>query len=105
MMEAIVSIALISSVMVIVFPFFGQLLENDHQLEIMKGLQLQQEIESEEQIEALTTGTEEFFGEGITLRITTERHKEYPSLYHITKEWVNAKNKVIYSLTEYQYQP
>lgn len=104
-MEAIVSMAIVSAIMVIVFPFFGQVLQSDHQLEIQKGLQMINEMEASDNYEQFATGIQEFSGDGIRVRIITEQHKENPLLYHITTEFVNSKNKVVYSLTEFKYKP
>jgi hypothetical protein len=103
--EAVVSVAIISSVMVIIFPFFGQVLTSNHRMEIIRGLHLLNEIRQTENYDPILNPQPEFAGEGISVRQTTVQDKEIVELYHITTEFVNPNKKVVYSFTEFKYKP
>lgn len=103
--EAVVSVAIISSLMVIIFPFFGQVLTSNHRMELMRGLHLLNEIRYNESVNPTQHPSDEFLGEGISIRQTMVQDKEIVELYHITTEFINTNKKVVYSFTELKYQP
>jgi hypothetical protein len=103
--EAIVSVAIISSMMLIIFPFFGQVLSSNHRMEVIRGLHLLNEEKQKEGYNPITSPNEQFQGDGISIRKTTKQVCEIPELFQITTEFVNQKNKVIYSFSELKYRP
>lgn len=103
--EAVVSVAIISSMMVIIFPFFGQVLTSNHRMEIIRGLHLLNEIRHTENYDPVHNPQPEFTGEGISIRQTTVQDKDITELFHITTEFINPNKKVVYSFTELKYKP
>lgn len=101
MIEALVSVAIISAMILIIFPFFGQVLKSNHRLELMHGLHLILLHEND----SLNSENEEFSEEGITIIRKKEAHSEIPDLYFLTTEIVNSNKKVIYNITVLKYYP
>lgn len=102
-LEAVVSVAMISALMIIIFPFFGEVLHNNHRMEIMRGLKILNEIEQKNEPLNNLTEPAVISEDGITVQQTIKQDKEIPRLYHVTTEMINAEKKVVYSFTEWKY--
>ncbi len=102
--ESVVSLALLTIVLVIVFPFFGQVLDRDRNVRLTRALAAIEEMQAGWNENPPQPGEEEETFEGFKLRVAVVPHKEDSRLLQVQTEVIDHRNKVIFTLQQLKFR-